>query len=187
VARAGALVALAGTISLAVYAWRTWQTRARWTSDAGWHLVAMGGLVSAIAWLLVGMAIAAGRILAHGADPAGWAFEAVAGPLVVGWVGLAIVASATHLVPAVGPGSPVAHARQRAILGRAGSARLVTIDLGVAALVVGLPTHVDSLVALGTLLVAIGFGLTAVLMAAAIAVGLSREAVRGTGRPRRPG
>ncbi len=186
-ARIGAVVALTGSLGLAVYAGRTWQARARWTSDAGWHRVAMGGLVSAIAWFLVGVAIGAGRILVHGADPAGWAFEAVAGPLMVGWVGLAIVASATHLVPAVGPGSPVAHAHQRAILGRAGTTRLVAIDLGVAALAIGLPTHAVPLVAVGTLLVALGLGLTAVLMATAIAVGLSREAVPGTGRPRRPG
>ena len=35
-------------MGLAVYAGQTWRTRARWTSDVGWHLVAMGGLASAI-------------------------------------------------------------------------------------------------------------------------------------------
>jgi hypothetical protein len=51
----------------------------------------------------VGMTILASRAIVAGADAAGWSLEPVVGPLVVGWVGLAIVASATHLVPAVGP------------------------------------------------------------------------------------
>jgi hypothetical protein len=49
IARAGALCVIAGAAGLTVYAWRTWQTRARWTTDPGWHRFAMGGLISAIA------------------------------------------------------------------------------------------------------------------------------------------
>jgi hypothetical protein len=60
------------------------------------------------------------------------------GPIVFGWIGLAIVASGSHLVPAIGPGDPPAHARQRATLGRAASLRLGLIDMGVAATSVGL-------------------------------------------------
>ncbi len=51
-ARLGAVVAIAGAAGLAVYAGRVWPTRARWTTDPGWHRFAIGGLVSAIAWLL---------------------------------------------------------------------------------------------------------------------------------------
>ena len=175
-ARAGAVVALGGALGLAVYAGQTWRTRARWTSDVGWHLVAMGGLASAIGWFVVGMAIAAGRMAVLGIDGGGWSLDAVAGPLVAGWIGLAIVAAATHLVPSIGPGSPVAHAEQRRILGRAALPRLLAIELGVGALAVGLPLHVDALVAAGTGLVAAALAVTVLLLAAAIRVGLAGQA-----------
>ncbi len=178
-ARFGAVVALVGAVGLAVYAGQIWRTRARWTSDMGWHLVAMGGLVSAIGWFVVGMAIAAGRMVALGIDGRGWSLEAVAGPLVAGWIGLAIVASATHLVPSIGPGSPVAHAEQRRMLGRVALTRLLAIELGVAALAVGLPLHVDALVGAGVLLVATGLAVTVALLAAAVRVGLAGQ-TRGT-------
>ncbi len=175
--RLGAVLAMAGALSLAVYAGRTWQARARWTSDAGWHRFAMGGLGSAIGWLQVGMAIATVRALALGADPSAWAFEMVAAPLVVGWVGLAILASATHLIPAVGPGTPVDHARQRSLLGRAATVRLGVIDAGVAVLAVGLPLRSEPATVAGTALIALGFVATAGLAAAAIGVGLSPRRV----------
>jgi nitrite reductase (NO-forming) len=179
-ARVGALVALAGAVGLAVYAWQTWRTRARWTSDAGWHLVAMGGLVSAIGWFVVGMGIAAGRMVVLGVDGGGWSLDAVAGPLVAGWMGLAFIASATHLIPAIGPGSPVAHAEQRRILGRVALPRLLAIELGVAALAVGLPLHLEAAVAGGMGLVAAGLAVTIALAAAAIRVGLAGRTPRTT-------
>jgi hypothetical protein len=173
--RLGALMAMAGALGLAGYAWQTWQARARWTSDAGWHRFAMGGLGSAIGWLQVGVGIAAIRALALGADPTAWAFDAVAAPLVVGWVGLAIVASATHLIPAVGPGTPVDHARQRSLLGRAATIRLAVIDAGVVVLAFGLPLRSEPATVVGTALVALGFAATAGLAAAAVGVGLGRR------------
>jgi hypothetical protein len=174
-ARLGSAVAIAGAAALAVYAWRVWRTRASWTTDPGWHRFAIGGLVSAIAWLLWGIGIAAGRVIWFGADPAGWLAEAVAGPLVIGWVGLAIVAAATHLVPAIGPGDPPAHARQRLLLGRAATARLVLVDGGVVALALGLPLGLGPAVTIGTLLLALGLGATAILVAGAVTVGLRRR------------
>jgi hypothetical protein len=146
--------------------------RARWTTDHDWHRFAIGGLVSAIVWLEVGLGVAAGRVLAFGAEPAGWTVEAVAGPLVVGWVGLAIVASATHLLPAIGPGDPATHARQRRRLGRWASLRLVLLNAGVLTVAVGLPIGMAPLVSLGVALVAIGFGITASLIATAAAMGV---------------
>jgi hypothetical protein len=172
VARAGALAMLAGAAGLAVYAWRTWETRARWTTDPDWHRLAIVGLVSAIAWFEVGVAIAAGRVLAFGADPAGWWIDAVAGPLVGGWMGLAVLASATHLLPAVGPGDPAAHARQRRLLGRASRARLTLANAGVAAVAVGLPMSVGWLAAAGAIALAAAIGATAVLLAGAVRIGL---------------
>ncbi|HEX2755391.1 MAG TPA: hypothetical protein VHM48_08010, partial [Candidatus Limnocylindrales bacterium] len=100
-ARIGALASAAGAIGLAVNAARTWQTRARWTTDPGWHRFAMGALVAAITWFVVGIAIAVGRVLVAGASPAAFSIETVGAPLVAGWMGLAILGSATHLLPAV--------------------------------------------------------------------------------------
>jgi nitrite reductase (NO-forming) len=178
VAQFGAVLAMAGSVALVVYAARTWRTRARWTTDRDWHIFAMGGLVSAITWLQVGTAIAAGRVLWFGSEPAGWSVELIAGPLVVGWVGLSIVASATHLLPAVGPGDPVAHARQRALLGRGAIARLAAMDVGTAALSVGLLVRADALTLTGVVLVGAGLATTAVLLAAAILVGIRAAPTR---------
>lgn len=174
----GAVATFVGAIGLAVYAARTWRRRARWTTDAGWHMFAMGGLISAIAWLQVGVAIAAGRLVAFGPTPTAWSLEAVVGPLVVGWMGLAVVASATHLVPAIGPGSPVAHADQRHVLGRLARSRLVVIDAGVAALALGLPLHVDALVATGMAMAGLGLLATALLLGLAMRRGMTRDPAR---------
>ena len=171
VARLGALGVIAGAAGLAAYAWRTWRTKARWTTDPGWHRFAMGGLVSTIAWFEVGIAMAAGRVLAFGAAPADWSVEAVAGPLVVGWAGLAIVASATHLLPAIGPGDPAVHARQRELLGRGATLRLVLLNGGVAALASGLPLGLPALVTTGAIVAVLGLGATAGLLAAAVRLG----------------
>jgi nitrite reductase (NO-forming) len=172
VARLGAIGVVAGAAALAVYAWRTWRTRARWTTDPDWHRFAIGGLMTAIAWFEVGIAIAAGRVLAFGADPAAWWVEAVAGPLVAGWIALTIVASATHLVPAIGPGNPIAHARQRHLLGRGSSVRLVAINVGIAALSVGLALRLGPLTAVGIVGVGLGLAATAALLGAAVRLGL---------------
>lgn len=53
------------------------------------------------------------QVVAFGANPAGSSVEAAAGPLVGGWFGLAIIASATDLLSAIGPGDPALHARRR--------------------------------------------------------------------------
>ena len=172
VTRLGAIVVISGAAGLAVYVGRAWRMRARWTTDHDWHRFAIGGLVSAIAWLEVGLAVAAGRLLAFGADPAGWKVETVAGPLIVGWVGLAIVASATHLLPAIGPGDPATHARQRRRLGRWAMVRLVLLNAGVLTVAVALPLGWAPLVSLGVALVAIGFGVTASLIGTAAAMGV---------------
>jgi hypothetical protein len=172
-ARIGAVAVIGGAMGLAVYAWRTWQTKAHWTTDPGWHRFAIGGLVSAIVWFEIGMAVAAGQVVVFGADPASWSVEAAAGPLIMGWVGLAIVASATHLLPAVGPGDPSVHARQRQILGRAATVRLAVLNGGVAALAIGLPFGVGTLVTGGAVLDALALGTTAVLLGKGV-----REGVR---------
>jgi hypothetical protein len=170
-ARVGALGVLGGTVSLAVYVGRAWQRRARWTTDHDWHRFAMGGLISSVIWLELGTAVAAGRVLVLGAAPAAWRVNVVIGPLIVGWVGLAIVASATHLLPAVGPGDQATHARQRVRLGRWANVRLAAFDGGVLAMTVGLLAGSTPLAWLG--LVGIGLSLlaTAGLLLSAAAMG----------------
>ena len=172
IARVGAVSVLAGAAALAVNARRTWQTRSHWTTDPGWHRFAMGGLVSAIVWFDVGMLIAAGRVLTFGAAPASWSIDTIAGPFIAGWIGLAVVASATHLVPAIGPGDPSAHARQRQILGRVANLRLTVWNIGTASLSLGLLAHMPTAAGVGITLIAVGLGATAVLLGSAVVVGL---------------
>ena len=128
--------------------------------------------MSAIAWFEAGILLAAVRVLVFGADPAGWSVEVLAGPLIVGWVGLAIVSSATHLLPAVGPGDPVVHGRQRQLLGRVATFRLAVLDGGILALAVGLPLGFVALGAVGAVLVAVGLGVSAVLLGTAVTMGV---------------
>ncbi len=175
VAWAGAALVETGAIALAVYASAVWPTRGRWTTDPGWHRFATVAMISAIAWFQVGLAIAVGRLVVFGATPASWSIDAVLAPLAVGWVGLAILAAATHLVPAVGPGDQVAHARQRQTLGRYSGFRLIAANVGIAALAIGLPLRVDGLVAGGTLVVTATLTVTGALIIAAISTGLLRS------------
>ena len=171
-ARLGALGVLVGGGALASYCLAVWRARARWTSDHDWHLFAMGGLVSAVAWFELGLVVAAGRVVVGGADTAAVSTDLLIGPLVLGWVGLAIMASATHLVPAVGPGHPVAHARQRRVLGRGARPRLIAADAGVAAISLGLPWRLDLLTLTGAVLVTGALVATSALVVRAVALGL---------------
>jgi len=178
-ASAGAALALAGALALAWYEARVWPTRGRWTTDLSWHAFAIGGLVSATAWFIVGLGLTALPVVALGADAAGWTVDRVLGALVGGWVGLALLASATHLLPAVGPGDPSSHARQRRVLGRLAFPRLVVLDAGVALTVVGELAHVSSIAALGVVLLAAGYLGTAALLAMAVTEGLRWSRDRG--------
>jgi nitrite reductase (NO-forming) len=179
VARLGAAVTIAGAVGLVVTIADRWQHRARWTTDPEWHRFAIGGLTSAVAWYVIGVAVAAGRVLLDGADPLGWRIDLVAIPLVGGWVGLAVVASASHLLPSVGPGDQAAHARQRRVLGFGGTARLGALDLGLLAWFGGVIAAVGPLLSAGAILAAIGFAATLALVARAILVGARSD--------RRPG
>ena len=176
--RGGALGVLAGAAGLTAYAAATWRTRARWTTDPGWHRFSMVGLVAAIAWFDVGVVIAAGRALALGVSPAAWSTTLVAAPLTAGWAATAVLASATHLLPAVGPGGPIEHERQRQLLGSAATARLLVLTIGTALLSIGLPLDSGGAILAGTVLVATGLGATVALLVAAVRVGLGPAATR---------
>jgi hypothetical protein len=175
VARVGAVVTGVGAIAVGMNAQATWGTRGRWTTDASWHAFAIGSLVAAIAWFEVGSAIAIGRVLAFGASPDAWSISAVGVPLIAGWIGLAIIGSATHLLPAVGPGDAAAHARQRRLLGRVAVPRLVIVNVGVACLSAGWPLAIETLVPFGSAMLAIGLGSTAALLVIAAGIGIDRR------------
>jgi nitrite reductase (NO-forming) len=135
-ARVGAIVAAVGAGSLAVHGLEVRRERASWTSDRDWHALTDGSLAAAPFWLLVATVIAAVRLLATD-DPVGaWSFASLGGPLVAGFAVQVLVGAWTHLVPPIGPGHPIQHARRRAILGRLGRARLVAWNAAVAVLTV---------------------------------------------------
>lgn len=182
IARAGAVATIAGAVGLAIYVTDRRRARATWTTDPQWHRFVIGGLSSAVAWYLLGIVIVGGRVLVSGADPAGWRIDLSAVPLVGGWVGFAVVASATHLLPSVGPGDQASHARQRAVLGIAGTARLAALDLGLLAWFGGVLTDVGPLLVTGAVVTALGFGSTLVLLGRAILVGVPRRAASGVER-----
>lgn len=168
IARSGALAALAGAAGLAGFAVAAVRGRGRWTTDAGWHRVTSWSLVAAVGWFALAVGLAAGRVIVAGARPAGWSVADVAAPLALGWVVQALVASSAHLLPSIGPGDPPAHARQRRLLGRVATARLLGLNLGTALLAVGLPADLAWVSTAGTLLVAASVGTSFVLAAAAL-------------------
>ena len=134
----GAGAAIAGAAALVAHGLQARRDRAGWTTDLDWHRFTGGSLLLAPAWLLVGAVIAAAGILEYGADPQGWRLDRVGAPLVLGFVVQVLLGSMSHLLPAVGPGTPEAHATQRRSLGRGASARLAAWNAGVAILTIGL-------------------------------------------------
>jgi nitrite reductase (NO-forming) len=132
VATVGAAAAVAGAGALAVHGWHADRGRAGWTSDQAWHRFTSGSLLVAPVWLLVATLVALAGIVLHGTGPASWRLELVAGPLVLGFVIQVLLGSVSHLVPAIGRGTPVAHAAQRRVLGREATLRLTGWNVGVA-------------------------------------------------------
>jgi hypothetical protein len=148
-AGAGAVLAVVGAGALAVEAILVLRGRGTWTSDPGWHRFASGGLLAGIAWYAVGVAVTARLVLTTGSRPEAWSTTLVGAPLFVGWIAQVLMASWTHLLPSIGPGGPVEHARQRVVLGRVSTPRLIGINGGAALLAVGWPMGVAWAVALG--------------------------------------
>ncbi len=170
IVRGGVLLMAVGA---AAFVWSTlqaWRARGRWTTDAAWHGFASRALAAGAGWYAVGTAIAVVRAFVHGASPAGWAIEAVAVPLVVGFVLQVLVGSWTHLLPAVGPGDQRVHLRQRSVLAAGSVPRLLALNVGAVAMVVGLPLGASALVAGGALVAGAALVASLALLARAVLV-----------------
>lgn len=138
-ARIGALVESVGAVALVVHAVAVRHDRGTWTTDPEWHRLTSWSLVAAPGWLLVAVAIAAGRVLWLGAVPDAWSLNSIVAPLIVGWVVQVLIGAWSHLLPAIGPGDMPAHAHQRTNLGRAAAPRLIALNIGVLLVLLGEP------------------------------------------------
>ncbi|MGH2466042.1 MAG: hypothetical protein ACRDGI_11325 [Candidatus Limnocylindrales bacterium] len=161
-ARLGGLIEALGAIALVVHAITVQRAHGRWTTDPEWHRLTAGSLLAGPIWLCVVAVVDAGRILWLGADPAAWSLEIIVVPLALGWFAQVLVGAWTHLLPAIGPGDLATHARQRILLGRRATARLVGLNFGVALAVAGTIIQPPALevagivLAAGSVLVSIG-------------------------------
>ena len=171
VGRAGAVVELVGGLALAFHGAAVQRDRGRWTSDAGWHRFAGLSLVMAPVWLLVALAIAAGRVLWLGPVPAAWDLRLLAVPLVAGWVGQVLVGAWTQLLPAIGPGDQARHAVQRRWLGRAATTRWLAWNAGVGLWTAGLLAGADVLGFAGGLGLGMALLSAILLLAAGVVAG----------------
>jgi nitrite reductase (NO-forming) len=176
VARTGATVEIVGGAALAFHGAAVQRDRGRWTSDPGWHRFAGLSLLTAPAWLVVALAIGAGRVLWLGATPAAWSVGLLAVPLVAGWIGQVLVGAWTQLVPAIGPGDQSRHAIQRQWLGLAATRRWLLWNSGVALATAGLLIGADALTAAGGL--ALGAALASGLGLLVLSIDAGRSAAR---------
>lgn len=136
VGQLGALATLLGATALAMHGLQAHRDRAGWTTEPAWHAFTAGSLLLAPLWLVVAAAIAAARLLTDGVDPAGWRLSDLVAPVVVGFVAQVLAGSLSFLVPAISPGPPERHARQRGRLGRLAGVRLIGLNAGVAVLMI---------------------------------------------------
>jgi nitrite reductase (NO-forming) len=155
VAQAGGLTMVAGAASLLVAFARTWRSRGRWTTDAGWHAMAIGSLSAGLAWFSLGVATAVAGVLLNGARPAGWSVTELIAPLGVGFVVQVVIGAWTHLLPAIGPGSPGVHAAARRRLGTVAWPRLAVLNVGAASMFAGSLAGNGDLVRVGLLVAGI--------------------------------
>jgi nitrite reductase (NO-forming) len=173
VVRAGAVLTVVGALALVVHGLVVERARGRWTTDPGWHRLTSWSLLLAPVWLLIGVAIVGGRSLVMGASPAAWDIGIIAPALVIGWVAQVLVGAWSHLLPAIGPGDPVAHARQRTILGRAATTRVVALNAGAVLATAGALTATGTLVTGGLLLSAASLASALLAFATAARIGVA--------------
>jgi nitrite reductase (NO-forming) len=161
---AGSLVELAGAVALLGYAAQVVRRRGRWTTDPAWHRMSLVSLTCAVGWFVVAAGLATVTAWSGGATARGWDGSLLLGPLAIGWAAQALVGSWTHLVPSIGPGSPLIHARQRRVLGTLALPRIVALQTGVVLLSVAVPAGNGSGVGLALVLTAGSLGVSVALL-----------------------
>jgi hypothetical protein len=164
IATVGVAVTLGGGIALVIHAMDVLRRTAKWTTDLDWHHFTTWSLMASCGWFVVAVAVAAIPIISG--DP--WQLLPLMVPFGVGWVLQALVGSWSHLMPAVGPGSPARHGRQRRILGFAGSIRVLAFNAGVAVAVLGIGLGVPALTSIGGVAIVALLALALVLLAFAL-------------------
>lgn len=135
----GAGLVVAAALALCWHALTVLRRRGRWTTDLPWHRFVQGSLLAAVAWFAVGCLVAAAIVLTQGTTARGWDSASLVGPIALGWAAQALVGAWSHLVPSVGPGSPPVHARQRVVLGRWATGRVVAAQAGIGLVSLGVP------------------------------------------------
>ena len=171
VAGGGAVLVVVGSLAMAVEAAGVVRDRGRWTTDPGWHRFVSVGLLAGVGWFVVGTAAATVLLISGGPTPGTWSTALVGAPLAIGWVAQALMASWTHLLPSIGPGGPTEHARQRIVLGRLSTARLIALNGGVALLAIAWPAGLGDLAVVGAALAGVAVATSVVLLAGALRAG----------------
>jgi nitrite reductase (NO-forming) len=154
VAVVGAAVALAGALGLLGYGLEIWSRRGKWANDLPWHQLTARHGMAGMAWLVVTLATLLVGLLRDGVAIPGWGVGAAAVPLIAGWVIQELVGAWGHLLPAVGPGTMAVKARQRHLLSRFGTTRVVAWNLGLLLLWPGLGLGIPTLIVAGLLVFA---------------------------------
>ncbi len=171
VAGGGAVLVVTGALAMVLEAVLVVRGRGRWTTDPGWHRFASVGLLAGVTWFVLGVSMATVLLLAHGTTAEAWSTPLLGAPLAIGWIAQVLTASWTHLLPSIGPGGPVEHARQRVVLGRVATPRLVGINGGAALLAIGWPMGLAWAVAAGAALAGASMLATVVLTVLALRAG----------------
>lgn len=172
----GGVVSLVGALGLLGYGIDVWRRRGRWTTDLAWHDLAARHGLAGMAWLVATMvALLVGLVRDDGMAPA-WSLGALAVPLIGGWAIQELVGAWGHLLPAVGPGDMAAKARQRVLLARGGTARVLAWNVGLALLWPGLGLGLVPMTIAGFLLFGSAASLTLGLFMAALVIRVARPA-----------
>jgi hypothetical protein len=163
-------ICLVGAAGQLAYVMDCHRRRGSFTSEHDWRAVAAGHLLAGPAWFALAVAVGFSDLVA-GRAVAGWSIGLLAVPLLAGWLLQELVGSWTHLVPAVTPGDPATHARQRRVLAVLSRSRLVGWNVGIAALWVGLAAGIPMLTLPGGVALATSIGASVVLLAGALTAG----------------
>jgi nitrite reductase (NO-forming) len=166
----GAGVAIAGAIGQLAFALDVWRRRARWTTDPGWHRLTTGHITAGMAWYLVALVTALVGIVRDGPAPSGWMLGALALPLIAGWTLQVLIGTASHLVPAMVTSEHTTRARQRVLLARTATGRLVSWNAGVLLAWIGLGLGSSAAAVAGVALLALAGATSITRLARALLV-----------------